>query len=85
LAKAAMESAHETGMVSVTDNVRHFFDLHVRGGQQPDRHRQPALAKQVADVDSSLILEQTLEMGWAQMDLLRQLAHAVGQMRFNAL
>src|SRR5215468_597721 len=82
---AAIKGAHEAGMMPIAHKISYFLDLHISRGQQVRGHGQPALTKEFADVHSSFLLEQTLEMGGTQMHLLSQFAHGMRQLGFNAL
>src|SRR5215469_13229051 len=82
---AAIKGAHKAGMMPIAHKISDFLDLHISRGQQVRGHGQPALTKEFADVHSSFLLEQTLEMGGTQMHLLSQFAHGMRQLGFNAL
>src|SRR5215467_13744088 len=82
---AAIKGAHEAGMMPIAHKISYFLDLHITRGQQVRGHGQPALTKELADMHSSFLLEQTLEMGGTQMHLLSQFAHGMRQLGFNAL
>src|SRR5579864_4815235 len=68
LAEPALECPNKTGMVSISNHECHFFDLHVRGGEKICGHSEPALTKQLTEVHSCFLLEQSLQVSRTQMD-----------------
>jgi hypothetical protein len=70
LAKTPLEGAAKTGMVFIANVVRHLLDFHIGGHEQVGGCCEPPFTKEIAELHSSLLLEQALKMSWAQMYLL---------------
>lgn len=46
---------------------------------------QPLFGDQIAQAPSGFLLEQTLQMRWAQLNFDGQLAHRAGRLRFDSI
>jgi hypothetical protein len=75
-----MEGAHETGVMFVSNRVGNLFDGQLARGKQQGRFLQPLFADQTAYSEARCLLEQSLQMRGAKMNLKREIAHRAGRL-----
>ena len=81
LAEFALEGAHETGGMFVSDDIRDLFDGHRAEEQQLRCLVQAAFAEQLPQVSAAaFLLEQTLQVIGAQACLTREALNGYGRL-----
>ena len=75
LRKPALECSDEARNVLVSHNVSNLFDTHISAGKKMSCFLKPLLVEPLTDANTSLVLEEALEMRRAEVELDSQVAN----------